>query len=220
MNKIIRAIRRRGILNSAKAFYDRYWFELRYGLNMQSSTNQIQGDHSDTHYKYEPVSHFAFDRMLKKVDWKYRESTFLDYGCGKGAAILLASKFRFRKYVGIEYSKELSAACIGNIDRFSKKINREIHYEIICSDATHYEVPSDVNVFYFFNPFNYELLDKVLQNIELSLQKNNRDVLLLYFNARFKEVIEKYGYTNVYSEQVDKSNIWYQFGNYAYTKMC
>jgi hypothetical protein len=34
----------------------------------------------------------SFHRMLKNIEWNFSESTFLDFGCGKGAAILLASR--------------------------------------------------------------------------------------------------------------------------------
>jgi SAM-dependent methyltransferase len=220
LKKIIRGIRRRGVLNSGKALYDRYWFELKYGLKMWSSQNKQQAETPKTNYRYEPVSHFAFNKMLKKIDWNFGESTFLDFGCGKGAAILLASKYNFKKYIGVECSPDLVEDCITNIKRFSKNSGNEINYEIICTDATRYEVTPEENVFYFFNPFCYELFENVLQNIEASLKSNNRNVLLLYFNAQFKDLIEKYGYKPIYAEPVDKINVWYPFGNYAYSKNC
>jgi SAM-dependent methyltransferase len=170
------------------------------------------------HVRYEPISHFSFNRMLKNIDWNFNDSTFLDFGCGKGAAILLASRYGFKKHFGVEYSRELADICQSNILKFIKLSKREIDYEIICSDATRYLVPADVNVFYFFNPFDQPLLDVVLQNIEQSLKSLDRDILLLYFNAMHKDVIEKYGYSVIYDQRSDKINIWYEGGNYAYIK--
>jgi SAM-dependent methyltransferase len=218
MKKILRAISQRGVWNAMVAFYDRYWFELRYGLGMRSTGARHQGEAQNGNYKYEPISHRAFHRMMKKINWNFRESTFLDFGCGKGAAILLASRYHFKKYIGVEYSRELADDCVVNIRKYSKKSGKDINHQIICMDATRYGIPPEVNVVYFFNPFNREIMDIVLQNIELSVISNNRKVLLIYFNAQFKDVVEKYGYTTIYSEPVDKVNIWYQHGNYAYVK--
>jgi len=156
--------------------------------------------------------------MMKRVDWKFRQSTFIDFGCGKGAAILLASQYEFRKYIGVEYSPVLAEECKSNIQRFSKRTGRAINHDIICCDATKYQVPPEVNVFYFFNPFNEEIFDLILMNIEESLKTNARDILILYFNALHKNIIEKYGYTVLYGEEKDKLNIWYTGGNYAYHK--
>ena len=218
VKRIIRAIRRRGVWNSVKALYDRYWFELRYGLNMQSEKIAGQAETLKTNYKYEPISHYVFNRMMKKVNWNFRDSTFLDFGCGKGAAILLATQYHFKKYIGVEYSRDLVDGCVANVEKFSKKARQRIPYEIVCTDAAMYQIPPDGNVFYFFNPFNRDLLDTVLQNIDLSVKKHSRNVLLFYFNAQFKDVIEKHGYKEIFSEPADKVNIWYQFGNYAYLK--
>jgi SAM-dependent methyltransferase len=156
--------------------------------------------------------------MLQNLDWDFGNSTFLDYGCGKGAAIILASRYGFKKYLGVEYNPELVKECRSNILKFTKISKRELDCEIICTDATRYVVPADVNVVYFFNPFDDTLLDLVLQNIEQSVKNSQRNILLFYFNALHKDVIEKYGYTVVYNQEVDKINIWYKGGNYAYKK--
>jgi SAM-dependent methyltransferase len=205
-----------------KALYSRYWFELRYGIKMNSPAVPDQAGENDLHVKgpwhYEPISHYSFNRMLKNIYWNFRESTFIDFGCGKGAALLLATRYCFKKYIGVEFSPDLVNAGRSNILKFMKVSKREFDYEILCTDATLYQVPAEVNVFYFFNPFGPELLDIVMQNIESSLKASCRDILLLYFNALHKDVIEKYGYMLIYSQPADKINIWYQGGNYAYVK--
>jgi predicted RNA methylase len=169
--------------------------------------------------KYEPISPFSFNRMLKNIDWNFSDSTFVDFGCGKGAAILLASRYGFKKYIGVEYYPELANDCKTNILKFGSLSDKSLDSEIICSDATLYQVPDNANVFYFFNPFDQTLMNQVIQNIETSLTARKRDILILYFNALHKDVIEKYGYTPVYKEEVDKINIWYQGGNHAYVKL-
>ncbi|MCX6243074.1 MAG: class I SAM-dependent methyltransferase [Bacteroidetes bacterium] len=222
IKRIINGLRKRGILNALRAFYSKYWFEIRYGLKMNPSMKRDFFGKGKTmqqgHTWYEPISHYTFDRMMKSLDWNFRESTFMDFGCGKGAALLLASRYGFKKCMGVEYNQSLADDCMSIIGKFIKRTKREFTHEIICCDATTYVIPPDVNVFYFFNPFDSALMDIVMQNIDLSLAVAKRPILVLYFNALHKEVIEKYGYKKIYEEPVDKINIWYQGGNYAYTK--
>jgi SAM-dependent methyltransferase len=189
-------------------------------MNPIAGQDQMEADdrRAKGHVHYEPISHFSFNRMMKQLEWNFRESTFMDFGCGKGAAIILASRYEFKKYSGIEYSPELAEECRVNLRKFMNRSKKKLDCEIICSDATTYLVPPDVNVFYFFNPFNEVILDSVLQNIEQSLKTGKRDILLLYFNALHKDILVKYGYTPVYTEAVDKMNIWYEGGNYAFLK--
>jgi SAM-dependent methyltransferase len=179
---------------------------------------EIEKPKINGYIKYQPISHHSFQRMMKKINWNFKKSTFIDVGCGKGAAILLASQYGFKKYIGVEYSPKLAEECIANIQKFSNRTGRAINYEIICCDATKYLVPPEVNVFFFFHPFNNEILDIVLQNIEQSLKTNVRDILILYFNALHKDVLEKYGYTKLHIEEKDKTDFWYSGGNYAYYK--
>jgi SAM-dependent methyltransferase len=222
IKRLLHFVKHTSALNAFRKLYDLYWFELRYGLKMHASAApervEIENPKIDGHVKYEPISHYSFQRMMKKIDWNFKQSTFIDFGCGKGAAILLASQYGFRKYIGVEYSPVLTGECKTNIEKFSKRTGRNINHDIICCDATKYEVPPEANVFYFFNPFHDEILDTILQNIEESLKTNARDILILYFNAMHKNVIEKYGYTVLSGEEKDKLNIWYSGGNYAYHK--
>ena len=221
---VARAVQRRlaqartqGILNAGKSLYSKFWFELRYGLVLNGRP-KTAAPSPKGHVHYEPVCHFAFNDMMRGVDWNFRESAFLDYGCGKGAAILLASCYGFKKYYGVEYVPELARECDANIERFARIEARIIPHEISCGNATRYEVPRDASVFCFFNPFDETLLDPVMQNIERSLRANNRDVLVLYFNALHKDVMEKYGYSAVYQQAVDPINPSYHGGNFAYAK--
>ncbi len=153
IKKILHGLRKRGIINALKALCSRYWFELRYGLKMNPPTGQDREEAGNPlvkgHVRYEPICHFSFNRMLKNINWNFRDNTFIDFGCGKGAAILLASRYGFKKYIGVEYSQELVDECRANILKFTKLSKRDIDHEIICSDATRYLIPADVNVFYF-----------------------------------------------------------------------
>lgn len=90
-------------------------------------------------------------------------------------------------------------------------------FNIFCDDVVNYLIPDYANVFYLFNPFDAIVLEKILQNIDCSLSKRKRDVLLFYFCAIHKDIIFKYGYKIAYKEDIDKI-ARYDGGNYVFSK--
>ena len=51
---------------------------------------------------------------------------------------------------------------------------------MLCS-AENYEVPTDVDCCYFFNPFSVEILQSVLAKIYESYYENPREILLFFY---------------------------------------
>ena len=51
---------------------------------------------------------------------------------------------------------------------------------MLCS-AENYEVPTDVDCCYFFNPFSVEILQSVLARIYESYYENPREILLFFY---------------------------------------
>ena len=56
--------------------------------------------------RYQPVRLGAFAEFMRVLPIRHEEFTFIDVGCGKGRALLLASEFPFRRIVGVELSPE------------------------------------------------------------------------------------------------------------------
>lgn len=195
--------------------YSRYGYFLKYGIRLSKVYTPDELNLSNMYaYKYEPIMHYSFNRMLDEIDWNWNESIFIDIGCGKGAAILLATRYNFKKYIGVELSPLLAEECHKNIQKFTRK--KKISYIIYNRDATTYEIRDDINVFYFFNPFGPPVLKKVLNNIELSLKRNPRKIIILYFNAMDLPIMLDRGYNIIYAEKTDPV-ARYRYGNFALT---
>jgi len=47
------------------------------------------------------------------------KTTFIDFGCGKGRALIVASKFGFQSLVGIEFSPHAMEVCRNNLKKLS-----------------------------------------------------------------------------------------------------
>ena len=108
------------------------------------------------------------------------EFTFVDYGCGKGRVLLLASELPFKKIVGIDISKAMCEIAKANVSTFSSPAQRCADIEVVCADAREYRLPPTDTVFYLYHPFDTDILASVLKNMEQSLLDRPRRVCVLY----------------------------------------
>jgi SAM-dependent methyltransferase len=108
-----------------------------------------------------------------------RQDTFIDFGCGKGRVVHQAAKRPFRRVIGVEISRLLA-----DLARAALAAGQHRHrcqdVEIVVSDATRFEVPDDLTIAYFYDPFRGEILDAVLQNIIASIDRRPRPVRIIY----------------------------------------
>jgi len=109
---------------------------------------------------------------------KLNRELFVDYGSGKGAAIIHAKELGFKRAIGVEFAKELHEIAQRNIQKLNLKDVTSIY-----ADATTYLLPSDISVIYFFNPFDEVVMKKVVENILAQKESFEGDVYVIYGNA-------------------------------------
>src|SRR5262245_61303392 len=64
---------------------------------------EIRSDNWRFAGKYYPINPDEFRQMLAEVGADYSGFTFVDFGAGKGRALLLASEYPFAKIIGVEF---------------------------------------------------------------------------------------------------------------------
>lgn len=139
-------------------------------------------------HAYATTGYKAIYKMLRMIPIDYSESTFIDYGCGKGRAIVVAATFPFKRVIGIEISDPLIEIARNNAQKMRYK--RAVSIDLYQTDAAQYTVSKDVNVIYFFNPFKGQVLQAVINKIYDSYKECPRRIYFVYFNDRFfKKVI-------------------------------
>ena len=106
---------------------------------------------------YDPIGYRTLDRALRQLDIRPGHDVFLDYGCGKGRAVLTAAIKPFRRVLGIEMSSQLCDRARENVRRAATRL-RCADVEIINVDAAAQVVPDDVSVIFLFNPFTGHML--------------------------------------------------------------
>jgi ribosomal protein L11 methylase PrmA len=101
----------------------------------------------------------------------------IDFGSGKGGAIITMARFPFSKIAGVEISPELVQIAKTNLSRLG--IERT---EIFCSDASAFTELDEYTHVYFYHPFPCNVMEPVIKNIEASLTRRPRNMTIIYRN--------------------------------------
>ena len=140
-------------------------------------TTGMDDSNSDQYrYPYEPTPYLVLEQLANSALIK-KDDVILDYGCGKGRVGFFLSYQTRAKSIGIEYDERIYASAIENQQNaFSS--NR---VKFLKQNAEDYEVSSEVNRCYFFNPFSIELFQKVMARIIMSYYLEPREILLFFY---------------------------------------
>lgn len=145
-------------------------------MNLNAIEENLDNKEHSTFYVPTPI--IPFFKLVKKLTLP-SNSVFVDYGAGKGRAMILASEFGFSKIKGLEFSLSLYELAQQNIQNYIKKTGKN-NFEILHIDVSTYNVKKEDTFFYFFHPFNTFILDKCLDNIYISLKEDPRKAILVY----------------------------------------
>ena len=144
---------------------------------LQIKTTGRDDSNSDQYrYPYEPTPYSVLERLANSGLIR-KKDVVLDYGCGKGRVDFFLSYQTKAKTIGIEYDERIYRGALDN----QKTAVSGARTEFTLVRAEEYEVPEEVNRFYFFNPFSVELLRKVMARIIESYYKNPREAFLFFY---------------------------------------
>ena len=126
------------------------------------------------HHPYEPTPYCVLERVADS-GLVGKDDVVLDYGCGKGRVGFFLSHQTKAKTIGIEYDERIYAGALENQKSTKAKA------DFVLTRAEEYEVPPEVNRFYFFNPFSVEILHKVMARIIESYYDCPREIYLFFY---------------------------------------
>jgi predicted RNA methylase len=163
-------------------------FDVQYGVDTSGRVSlfqlEINSRHESAGVGYAPSPVEACQELLASLPIRHEDFTFVDLGAGKGRVLLIASRFPFKRVIGVEFAKELAETAGRNVARFGCRA------EVVHADAADYRLPSDNLVVFAYNPFGPEVLRPVLNSLrEIS---ESREVYLLYLNPQNSSCVEEF----------------------------
>ena len=138
------------------------------------SSNRIDGN------DYAAIEPIRFKCVLAGFDIAFEDYTFVDFGSGKGRALLLASEFPFKRILGLEFSPELHRAAEENIRRYSSATQKCRDIQSLNVDFADYALPAEASVLFFFHPCRTRVLSGVVDGIGRSLLSHPRPLYIAY----------------------------------------
>jgi SAM-dependent methyltransferase len=165
-------------------------FDRAYGVRTRGVIKHPGQERFAGALPYQPVPPLRFRKVIGSLDIEYSDFTFIDLGCGKGRALLLAAEFPFRRIVGVELSETLAQAARVNIAAFTPRVEQAPPVEVLTCDAAAYRFPDEPSVVFFYNPFLEETMSQVLHNLEASLREHPREAFVVYMHAVLRTVVD------------------------------
>lgn len=138
------------------------------------SANWIDGI---DHVAIEPE---RFECALASLDIAFEDFTFIDFGSGKGRALLLASGYPFKRILGLEFSPELHRIAQQNISSYRSFAQRCGSIQSLNVDFADYALPPEASILFFFHPCRLRVLSRVMDGIQRSLLLAPRPLFIAY----------------------------------------
>ena len=143
--------------------------------------------------RYQPSSMKRLEAIFSNLPADLSDFTFVDFGSGRGRVLIFASKFGFKKIIGVEFSAELHGSAVDNVANGRSAGRRCTDIEPMHLDATQFDIPAGPLVLYFFDPFREQVMQQVLDKISRSYLAQPRKIYLLYLAPVHDALVEATG---------------------------
>lgn len=182
------------------------WHEIKrgpkYGINTikpekLKTLTIAEGDISKSS-PYEAANYYILENLLKNFRRLFpEEKSLLDAGCGKGRVLVVAAYYGFTHITGVDFAEELCKEAERNMKKAKIKFPA-VSYKIVWNDILNFPLTGSDKVFFLFNPFNKEILEKFVEKIEWSLKDFPRTIYFLYASPKYADVLLEKGFKEVY----------------------
>lgn len=164
-------------------------FDRQYGVSTSGIVRVAAMDIEGPNYAYAVYYRATEPELLRAairaVAIRCEDFTFIDYGSGKGLALMVASEFPFRAAVGVEFAKDLHQESLRNLAAFAQANPGQQCRDVraVCGDAVEFVPPPGPLLCHFYDPFEDCILEKVLDRLAESNRADPRQMLVVYRSA-------------------------------------
>lgn len=180
----------RSVLGYTAAQYE-HWrdasLDRKYGLetdgfHLDLAALGARGEHVGDSTAYSAIQIPVFHAMMRAAGVDPRRHAFVDFGCGKGRALILAAEHGFRQVLGVEFAHALWRLACANVDTYRRLRPGAPPIAVHFGDAVNYPIPREDAVLFFYNPFGERVMRKIAAGIEASLRAAPRSLVIAYRN--------------------------------------
>nr|WP_294504573.1 class I SAM-dependent methyltransferase [uncultured Rhodopila sp.] len=111
--------------------------------------------------------------------------SFVDLGCGKGRALIMASQLHFRRLIGVEIVPALADIARANLARLG--VAAEVH----TADAARFVFPPGPVVLFLFNPFKPATLGTVIEALRAA---PGPELFVIYYAPDHGKLLDASGF--------------------------
>ncbi len=129
---------------------------------------------------YDPAPAATLRKLFSYLPNDLNDYALIDFGSGKGRAMFVGAEYSFKKIIGIEFARELHEVGVNNIANYKNSKQKCFDIKSVCMDAVNFKILEGKCVFYFFAPFEQNVLSQVIENIEQSYRQSPRSMVILY----------------------------------------
>lgn len=156
-------------------------------------------------HHYQGASYLVLEKIFSVLAGFQIPERFVDVGSGLGRVVFFAEAKGFTWLRGVEMNAALVNKANKNLELYKKR-NTSSDIQFSCSDALEFNYPSEATLYFFFNPFNAEIMDACLDRITAT---STEETWFVYMNPLYASSFEKKGFvkvseikTNFYTEAV------------------
>ena len=136
---------------------------------------------------YYAISPSTLQAALARIPETVEGYAFVDLGCGKGRALLVASEFPFAQVIGVEIAPALAEAARQN-GRADDRIS------VVTEDARRVVYPGRPLVVFLYHPFLKPVVREALRNLKRQLRVHPRAAWVLYANPSYEDMLSGLGF--------------------------
>jgi len=217
----------RGFLGTARALLHRirikfltlspprHPFDLRHNVN---TSGYIKGKnlhpgspHESTSTAYWGTAPSVLKTILE--DWQQTLSTspldytFIDIGCGKGRAIMVASDAPFKKIIGVELNSHLAETAQRNLATWQTVPHACTDITVLNADALTFPIPDSPLLFYLYHPFDPPVMQHFVDRLAALSQSHPTPIDIIYVHPLHGDLILAIpGASLLWSKQIPHSS--------------
>jgi 16S rRNA G966 N2-methylase RsmD len=161
-------------------------------IDLQNVSTEALGFQDECGHEYSDSGGKRLEKVLNSIGITPQDS-IVDFGSGKGGALITFSRYPFKKITGVEIVPELADIAEKNLHKLNIR-----NIRMVVIDAADFTDLDEYNYFYFFSPFPGSVMRRVIINIGNSLLKLPRKAVIIYFNPEYhNEVITDSPFTKI-----------------------